>query len=124
MSWDLAFDPVTGDLKRNGAGGWETTTTADTSVLNQLSIHYESWWGDPGLGSQLYDRDRFTSAPAVLVQAETVRALKVLVDEDLIANLEVTASEAAKTGRVDARTLYRVVATGQDVEQRLPAFGG
>jgi hypothetical protein len=42
----------------------------------------------------------------------------------VIADLQVSASESTKSGRVDARTIYRVVATGQDVEQLLPAFGG
>ena len=124
MAWDLAFDPVTGDLIRDDAGGWETTDTADTAVLNQLSIHYDRWWADPGLGSQLFDRDRFTSDPPGLVQAEVERALDLLVAEEVIADLQVAATESRKSGRVDVRTTYRVVATGQDVEQLLPAFGG
>jgi len=125
MSWDLAFDPITGDLIRDDAGGWVRTESADTAILNQLECHYDRWWADPTLGSTLFDRDRFTSAPAPLVQAEVQRALDVLVAEELIANLEVVAAEnASKGGRVDVRTTYRVVATGLNVESLLPIFGG
>lgn len=124
MTWDLAFDPVTGDLKRDAAGGWETTITGDTSVLNQLCVHYNRWWADPNIGSLLFDHDRFTANPGPEIAAETDRALSLLVTEAVIANLQVTAAESrSKAGRVEVRTLYRVVATGQNIETLLPALG-
>lgn len=122
MSWDLSFDAVTGDLIRDGAG-WKINETEDTAVLNQLSIQYDRWWADPTLGCLLFDRDRFTSAPAALVAAEVERALNVLAIDGIIANLQVIAEESTKAGRVNVRTLYRVVATGQNVEQLLPVGG-
>lgn len=123
MPWDLAFDPQTGDLVRDDAGGWETTETADTAVLNQLSIHYGRWWADPALGSLMFDRDRFASDPAALVRAETLRALGLLVTERVIADLEVSVEESAKTGRVNARTQYRVVTTGELTNALMPVLG-
>jgi phage gp46-like protein len=119
MPWDLKFDPITGDLVPDGAGGWERTEHSDTAVWNQLTIHWERWWADPDIGSRLFERDEFTSDPAPLVEAETRRALQLLVDENLIADVRVVAVESS-AGRVDVRTLYRLVATGQDVETFLP----
>lgn len=121
MPWDLAFDPITLDFIRDGVGGWEQTTTSDTAILNQLTCHWDRWWADPDVGSRIFERDLFTADPAALVEAETRRALQLLIDEDLIADLRVTAVEVA-AGRVDVRTMYRLVATGQDVEALLPIF--
>lgn len=123
MAWDLKIDPITQDFVRDGAGGWETTEHGDTAVLHQLVCHYDAWWGDQQLGSRLHDRDLFTTAPAALVVAEVERALGVLIKDALIADLEVTAAEVG-AGRVDVRTIYRLVASGQDVEVGLPTFGG
>lgn len=122
--WDLSFDPNSGDLIRDDAGGWEVTTTADTAVLNQLTIHRGAWWGNPAIGSLYFDRDRFASAPAELVAAEARRALAVLVADGLIADVQVIAEESSKAGRVNARTLYRVVETGENVAAVVPVLGG
>jgi hypothetical protein len=123
MSWDLAFDPITKDLVRDGAGGWLQTDTGDTAVLNQLEVHFGRWWGDPGVGSLLFDRARFVSDPAVLVGAETRRALGLLVAEQYLADVDVQTRET-QAGRVDGRTSYRVVETGQIAQLPLPRFGG
>jgi len=119
MAWDLAFDPTTGDLIRNSTGGWERTEYSDTAVLNQLTIHFDRWWADAAVGSRLFDRDLFGADPANLVAAEARRALQLLVDEAVIADVQVSAVESS-AGRVDVRTLYRLVATGQLVELSLP----
>lgn len=119
MPWDLKLDPITLDFVRNTSGGWERTEHGDTAVINQLTCHWNAWWADPDVGSRIFDRDLFTSDPAVLIAEETRRALQLLVDEELIADLEVAAVEV-RTGRVDVRTKYRLVATGQDVETFLP----
>lgn len=121
MPWDLAFDPITHDLVRDDAGGWTRTTYSDTAVLNQLTCHFDRFWADPSIGSRLYDRDLFTSDPAGLVAAEVRRALQLLVDEEVIADLLVAAKENG-AGRVDVRTTYRLVATGQLIELELPVF--
>lgn len=123
MPWDLATDPITGDFVADGAGGWQRTEYADTAVLNQLSCHFDSWWGDWQLGSQLHDRDRFTAAPAPLVEAETKRSLAVLEADKLIAAVTAAAQEVG-AGRVDVETTYRVVATDQAITARLAALGG
>ncbi len=119
MPWDLKLDPITLDFVRNASGGWETTEHGDTAVINQLTVHWERWWADPDVGSRLFDRELFTDDPAPLVEQETRRALQLLIDEELIDNLEVVAVEV-KSGRVDVRTKYRLVATGQDVDTFLP----
>ena len=123
MSWDIAFDPVTGDFVDDGAGGWARVNDASTSVLNQLACHYDRWWADAQLGSRLFERDLFTAAPGSQVQAEVMRAMGVLVTEGLIADLEVLATES-RTGRVHGRSHYRVVASGQLVDAVLPALPG
>lgn len=123
MTWDLSFDPLTKDLIDDGAGGWTRTETGDTAVLNQLEVHFASWWGDAAIGSLLYDRGRFATAPGPLVTAETQRALGLLVAEEFLADLNVQVSET-RTGRVDGRTSYRLVATGELVQSALPRFGG
>lgn len=123
MPWDLAMDPITGDFVSDGRGGWKRVEDASTSVLHQLRCHHDRWWADPDLGARFFDRAIFAAAPGPEVQAETARALGVLVSEELIADLEVTAREAA-AGRVNARTAYRVVASGQLVDAVLPILPG
>lgn len=119
MPWDFKIDPITRDFVRDGRGGWEHTETADTAVLHQLEIHYGTWWGDDAIGSRLHDRALFASDPGPGVAAETTRALGLLVDEQLIGDVQVTAKEV-KAGRVDGRTSYRLVETGQLVQLALP----
>jgi len=118
--WDLSFDPVTGDLQRNTSGGWITTEAADTSVLNQLCIHFGSWFGDPQIGSLLHDLNRFAASPAELIRAEVERSLDLLVDEKTISDLTVQANDGKKAGLVTGNTTYRVVATGQLASAAIP----
>jgi phage gp46-like protein len=123
MAWDLAFDPLTGDFVRDGAGGWVRTETGDTAVLHQLRVHFAAWWGDDAIGSLLHERERFARDPAPLVAGETRRALGLLVDEQFLADVTVAASET-RTGRIDGRTTYRLVQSGQAVDLALPRLGG
>ena len=123
MPWDLAFDPLTKDFIRDGAGGWERTETGDTAVLHQCSVHFGRWWGDAAIGALFHERERFATDPAPLHDAEYRRALGLLVTEQYIADLQVTSVET-KPGRVDSRTSYRLVETGQAVEAALPQVGG
>lgn len=119
MAWDFAFNAITGDFVADGAS-WAIVNDASTSVLHQLLCHYDRWWADPALGARLFHRDLFAAAPAAEVRAEVARALGVLVTEELIADLEVVAVEP-RPGRVNVRTQYRVVATGQLVDETMPA---
>jgi hypothetical protein len=119
MPWDLAFDPISGNLIRDDAGGWEIETTGNTAVLNQLTIHWNSWWADFLIGSRFHEADLFTGDSNEIVAEETRRCLQLLIDENLIADLEVVAVEQ-QAGRVGVRTKYRLVATGQDIDTFLP----
>ncbi len=121
--WDLSFDPLTEDLIRDGSGGWVRTETGDTAVLNQLAVHFAEFWGDDGIGSLLHDRDRFAAAPGPATAAEVRRAMGLLVDEQFLSDVIVQAQETS-AGRVDGRTTYRLVETGQLVETALPRLGG
>lgn len=125
MPWDLAIDPVTKDFIRDGAGGWERTTTGDTAVRNQIEIRFGEWWGDAAIGSLLHDRGRFAADPGpdLLVGAEIRRAMQLLVTEQYLADLDVVAAET-RAGRVDARTSYRLVDSGQRVDLELPGLLG
>lgn len=120
MPLDFAFNAITGDFPLDATGAsWAMVEDASTSVLHQLLCHYDRSWIDPELGSRLFDRNLFTGAPASDVLAEVARAMGVLVAEGLIADLVVTAVEP-QPGRVNVRTQYRVVATGQLVDEAMP----
>lgn len=123
MPWDLAMHPITGDFVSDGHGGWLRVEDASTAVLHQLRCHHDRWWADSELGSRFFDRSLFAASPGPEAEAETLRAMGVLVSEDLIADLEVTANEA-RAGRVNVRTAYRVVASGQLVDAVLPILPG
>lgn len=123
MPWDLAMNPITGDFVSDGHGGWKRVEDASTAVLHQLRCHHDRWWADSGLGARFFDRAIFAAAPGPEVQAESLRAMGVLVSEDLIADLEITANEA-RAGRVNVRAAYRVVASGQLVDAVLPILPG
>jgi phage gp46-like protein len=119
MPWDLAMDPVTHDFVPDGAGGWQRTEHADTSVLHQLRCHFDAWWAEPELGSLFHERDRFAAAPADQVAAEVRRALGWLERQRVIADVQATAAELPG-GRVVVAVRYREIAGGQLIEAQIP----
>lgn len=114
LGWDLLFDPISGDLVDDGRGAFKVTGTAATAVQHQLLCHYDRWWGDPDLGSTLYDLDLFIADPEAEIVAECKRALGVLVEAGRIADVHVRAIESR--GRIDVRTAFRDAQSGQLVD--------
>lgn len=115
MAWDFQFDPVTQDLIDDGNGSVQTTDTAETAVMHQLLCHYEEWWGDETLGSQIHNLSAFQSRPEVQAPAEAQRALGQLVDRGRISNLE-TRAEVPYPGRVTVLARFQDASTGQLVD--------
>lgn len=115
MATDLRFDPVTKDLIDASDGWFEETETAETAVWLQLESHHREWWGDPDAGSRLHDLRAFQRDPETLLRIEAERALGVLEDAGLIANIEVRV-EAGRVGRYNVATRCRDVTTGQLVD--------
>jgi phage gp46-like protein len=114
MPKDYKFDPVTGDLVRDGKGGFVLVDTAETALQEQVLHHYQAWWGAPAQGSRLHDlravgRDKVRAAIA-----EAQRALGALVKAGRISNLEVV-GEAPKAGRIVVATKSRDTGTGKTI---------
>lgn len=122
MPRDFKHDPITGDLLRDGKGGFVYTTTAETSVRNQLLAHFGECWHDPELGSKLHDREALQANPAQLAKAEAERALGRLEDAGRITNVEVRAEESP--GRVTVATRFADASTNQLVEAFVQKPGG
>lgn len=114
MPRDFKHNPITGDLIPDGKGGFVYTTTAETSVRNQLLAHYGDCWQDPELGSRLHDRVALQASPAQLARAEAERALERLEQAGRITGVEVRAEETP--GRVTVATRFADASTNQLVE--------
>lgn len=120
--WDLRFDPVTMDLVDDGVGGFEVVTSAATAVMHQMLCHFDEWWGDAEMGSRLHRLELFIAAPGDLIADECLRALRVLEAAGRITDLTAEATETAP-GRVDVRTSYRDMRSGQPVDLTLTPAG-
>lgn len=114
MPFDYKFDPVTGDLVRDGKGGHVLVSTAETAIQEQVLHHYQAWWGAPTQGSRLHDMRAFTGDKRKAAEDEARRALNVLVQAGRITNVQVT-SEQPKPGRINIATTSRDTSTGQVV---------
>jgi phage gp46-like protein len=116
MPFDYKFDAVTGDLVRDGKGGFVLVETAETAVQEQLRHRYQAWWGAPQRGSLLGDiRSLVGRDKAQAAQAEAQRALRVLEQAGRISNVQVIAEQQAQ-GRVVVSATFRDTSTGQVVE--------
>lgn len=115
MAHDLKFDPVSKDLIDSTDGWFEETDTSETAVWLQLESHHDAWWGDPGAGSRLHDLRSFQRDPETLLAIEADRALAVLVEAGLIANVDVLV-EPGRPGRYNVATRCRDVSSGQLVD--------
>lgn len=122
MPWAYARDPKTGDLIKDGRGGYVKTRTAENLVRNQLLARYGEVWQDPELGSRLHDREAFRANPQVLIPEEARRTLERVVRAGRITELEVTAT-AQRTGRVDVTTRFADTTSGHPVALKVPIGG-
>jgi phage gp46-like protein len=114
MPKDYKFDPVTGDLVRDGKGAFVLVDTAETALQEQVLHHYQKWWGAPEQGSRLHDLRAFGRDKVKAAIAETQRALGQLVKAGRISNLEVI-GEQPSAGRINVASKSRDTGTGQAV---------
>lgn len=118
MALDYKFDPVTGDLVRDGKGSFVLVDTAETALQEQVMHHYQAWWGAPNQGSRLADFRSFVGRDKVKAAiAETQRALGVLVKAGRISNLQVVA-EQPKAGRINVASTSRDTGTGKTINTK------
>lgn len=86
----LLIDPATLDLIDSDDGWFVEVTDSRTAVMWQLEAAYNGWWGDPTSGSRIralmHGDDPATGAD---VRNEVLRALQPLVEEQMIADLDV-----------------------------------
>lgn len=78
---DRKIDPETLDYVQDGAGGTESTQTAQTALHHAINGRRGEWWGDALHGSRLgaiLDRGRSTT---VRTPIELRDALKQVLDE-------------------------------------------
>lgn len=122
MPFDRKFDPVTQDLVRDGKGGWQRTTTAETSVQNQLLAHEGECWQDPELGSQLHDLEGMQQDPAAIAKLRARKPLERLQRLGRIDAIQVDAIEPSP-GRVEVHTRFRDTSTNQVVDTHVKSGG-
>lgn len=117
MPLDYRFDPVTGDLVRDGKGAFVMVDTAETALQEQVLHHYLAWWGAPQQGSRLHDLRAFGRDKVKAAEDETRRALHELERRGRISNLKVVA-EQPKQGRINVASTSRDTGTGQTITTR------
>lgn len=117
MAKDYKFDPVTGDLVRDGRGGFVLVDTAETALQEQILHHYGAWWGAPAQGSRLHDLRAFGRDKRKAAQDEVRRALHELEKRGRISNLEVVA-EQPEQGRIVVASKSRDTSTGSTITTR------
>jgi hypothetical protein len=122
MPMDFAFDPVTRDLIDDGAGSFELTETASSTLMHQVLCHYGECWHDENLGSLFHDLSAFQAKPELLAKSEAERCFGVLVDRGVITNLETSVSAFVR-GRINVATRSRDATTGQVIDQVVKAGG-
>jgi phage gp46-like protein len=120
MAKDYKFDPVTGDLVRDGKGAFVLVDTAETALQEQVMHHYRAWWGAPEQGSRLHDLRAFGRDKTKAAQDEVRRALHELEKRGRISNLEVVA-EQPKAGRIVVASKSRDTGTGQTISTKTGA---
>lgn len=117
MAKDYKFDPVTGDLVRDGKGGFVLVDTAETALFEQMTHHFRAWWARPDHGSRLHDVRAFKATDLPSVVAEARRALGQLESAGRIANVQVR-GETPKVGRIVVASTSRDTSTGRTLTTR------
>jgi hypothetical protein len=114
---DQDLDPVTRDYIDTVDGAWAETASSRAAVMMQLEIRYNEWHVDWTAGSRipamLEGEDPVT--PDMVVD-ETRRALQVLVEDGLIADVSVAAGAFDdEAGRLEVEVGYTDVVSGHAV---------
>lgn len=124
MPLDLVIDPLTRDFVDTDDGGWLEADDSRTAVLLQLAESADAWWAEPRVGSRVPELlTRAEPATAEEFRDEVARALQVLVDEHVIAELSVAITHE-ETGRVQLELAYTDVGSGSRVDDLTIPLGG
>jgi hypothetical protein len=121
---DQDLDPVTHDYVDTADGAWAETATSRTAVQCQLSTRFNSWPRDPDMGTQLQEwlENGVPITPAMVID-DTRRALQLVVEDGLIADLEVEiGSFDIDAGALEVECTYTDVLAGYVVELTYSPF--
>lgn len=116
--FDQELDPVTRDYIDVEGDGWAETESSRTAVMLQLEIRYGEWFVDPEAGSRI--PEMLESGDPVLPEElvdETRRALQLLVDDGIIADLAVGIGEYDdEQSRIEIAISYTDRSSGHAVD--------
>lgn len=116
--FDQELDPTSSDYTDTDDGAWGETASSRSAVMCQLSIRYNSWPADPDAGVRLYEMlESGDPVTPDMVEDDTKRAMQVLVDDGIVADLAVDVGAFdVEAGRLEVNLSYTDVASGHTVE--------
>lgn len=122
---DMVLDPVTRDYVDTEDGAWLESADSRTLVMIALEIEYGAspfdWTDGTRVKAQLRNADGDPLTPEFVV-GETLRALRVLETEGIIADLEATMTDAKgemlvdDAGRPTCALWWRDMASGSPMD--------
>lgn len=120
---DMLIDPVSLDYVPTSEGAWAETADSRTMMMVMLELELGASPFDPNDGTTLAARRR-DGDPITQdeIEAETLRVADILVREGLIADVEVTTTDAAGqplstvSGRSVVAISWRDLASGHPVD--------
>lgn len=122
--YDQEIDPASRDYIDEDDGSWSETEDSRTAVMLQLDIEYGQWFADPEAGSRIKEMLR-SGDPITTGQLvdEVKRALQLLVDDGIIADLQVgVVEEDDARGYVGLELTYTDRASGHVVDVAYSPF--
>lgn len=133
---DMYLDPVTLDYVDTDNGEWLETADSRTLVMIMLEQKFGEDWAAPGDGTRvkasLENEDGAPTLTAFVV-AETQRAMGVLANEGIVADVSVKGTEVVggierplvdETGRQVIKLSWRDLASGSPVDLVYTPFKG
>jgi hypothetical protein len=121
--FDMAIDPTTRDYIDTPDGAWAETEDSRTAVMLQLDCHYGQWFADPNAGSRIREMMMGDPVTSTALVDEVKRALQLLVDDGIIADLEVSiADEDSVRGYLELNISYTDRASGHVVDVAYSPF--
>jgi phage gp46-like protein len=122
MGRDRVIDPATGDYRKDGRGGYETTRSIATAVYHQLHGELDQWVGDADAGCGAFRLRRLDSSASMhRFKTEYEQCLQVFVDDGRAADL-VVEIDRLSTGKWAVAPSLRDVQYGE-ITVPIPAFG-
>lgn len=122
---DLYIDPATLDFVDTDDGLWLEAADSRTAVLWQVEQRADAWWANDGTGSRvkaLLEREEPCTADELVDEAR--RALQLLVDESVIADLDVQLA-GEELDRASITISYTDIASGRRADVSVvPSTGG